>query len=770
MATEKNDTSRVVDLDELIVVSQPKESYRLRQQPLSSTVITANEMSKQNIESLSDATGSVPSFVMPDYGSRLTSSAYVRGIGSRINNPAIGVYIDNVPLLGKSSYNTHLYQLDRIDILRGAQGTLYGMNTEGGLVRLFTKNPMNYQGTDLHLGYGTYNRRTVEATHYHRPTEKFAFSAGGFYYGRDGYFNNTNLDKKHADKLNEAGGRMRFVFDPNDKLRLDLTADYQYTDEKGFPYGSYDIEENTVEDPSTTFLSSYRRHLFNTGLNIAYQAKNLTLSSTTSWQYLYDKMYMDIDYLPEDYMSMTEQQTGNALTQELTLKNKNNSRWAWTTGIFGSYQWLKTNAPVYFGDYTKGFLANAVSSQMLSAMTKAMTAQGMTEEQALAVINRQGGVSLNIDEMATPEVFRTPQLNAAIYHESNVWLADKWKLTAGLRLDFSRTKIDYDSKAYMTMTANVMGTEATNTLSSHIIDNNAKNYLQLLPKIGLTYLIGNHGSNVYAIVSKGYRAGGYNIQMFSDILQTELINNRSMASRGDYEVAHTDADYEKIRNTITYKPEESWNYEIGTHLNLFGGRVHADASIFYMQIRNQQLSVMAGNYGYGRMMVNAGKSSSCGAEIALRGKAADNRLEWGATYSFTHAVFREYTDSVNGQLIDYKSKHIPFVPQHTMSAMLDYTWPIANSWLKGITLGANVKGMGKIYWDEANTYSQKFYCTLGAHADFDLGLAKITLWGSNLTNTKYNTFAMSSSATRVQRYFAQRGKPLELGISVNFKF
>ena len=79
---------------------------------------------------------------MPSYGSRLTSSFYIRGIGSRINNPAIGVYLDGMPLLTKSAFNQHIYQIDRIDILRGPQGTLYGMNTEGGLVRIYSKNPL----------------------------------------------------------------------------------------------------------------------------------------------------------------------------------------------------------------------------------------------------------------------------------------------------------------------------------------------------------------------------------------------------------------------------------------------------------------------------------------------------------------------------------------------------------------------------------------------------------------------------------------------------
>ena len=211
-----------------------------------------------------------------------------------------------------------------------------------------------------------------------------------------------------------------------------------------------------------------------------------------------------------------------------------------------------------------------------------------------------------------------------------------------------------------------------------------------------------------------------------------------------------------------------WNYELGTHLNLFGGAAHFDLALYYMQIRNQQLSIMEPNSNYGRMMVNAGKSHSCGAEATLRGRAFDNRLDWGMTYGFTNAKFDEYNDTeeLKGGIermplkYDYSKNYVPFVPQHTFSAMADYH-------IGKFTIGANVNGQGKIWWDEANTYYQKFYALLGAHADYDFGPVIVSLWGRNLTNTHYNTFAIQSSAAGGTRYFAQRANPIQVGLDVN---
>ena len=196
------------DLDEVVIVSQPKEVLRLRRQPLSSSVLSGRDLNNIGVRDLTDLSAYVPSFVMPSYGSRLTSSVYVRGIGSRVNNPAVGIYIDGIPLVSKNSFNFHVYQLDRVDVLRGPQGTLYGMNTEGGLMRLYSKNPINYQGTDISVGMGTHFYRNVEAAHYGRSGDNFAFSVAGFYGGQNGFFRNSVTDRR-ADVSNEAGAKTR---------------------------------------------------------------------------------------------------------------------------------------------------------------------------------------------------------------------------------------------------------------------------------------------------------------------------------------------------------------------------------------------------------------------------------------------------------------------------------------------------------------------------------------------------------------------------------
>ena len=482
---------------------------------------------------------------------------------------------------------------------------------------------------------------------------------------------------------------------------------------------------------------------------------------------------MDSDYLPADYMSILQEQLQNSLTQEFTLKSNRavGGFWNWTAGGFFSYQWLKTNGPVFFNEDMTQPIGNAIQKQMYNAMVNAMAqkmiAQGMPEkaakDAAAKAIEKAGGVSMNVN-MGAPGLYHTPQWNLGFFHESNFNITDRLTATLGLRYDLMHTAIHYDASAYMQMTANVMGMLATNVLDSSLDHEVSDDYSQLLPKFGLNLKIDELGSNVYATVSKGYRAGGYNIQMFSDVLQTELNANRNQAMRGDYHIPHTEEDYQRIDKTIAYKPETSWNYEAGAHLNLFDHMLHFDLSAFYMKVTNQQLSVMAGNYGFGRMMVNAGKSHSCGIEAALRGQLFDGKFDWAMSYGYTRSKFDKYVDGEGEDAVDYKGKYVPYVPQHTMAAMADYR---LTDWL---TLGANVNAQGKTYWDNANTYSQKLYAVLGAHIDLNFKAFNVSFWGRNLTDTNYNTFAVDNSATGTKEYFAQRGNPFQCGVDVRFHF
>ena len=162
------DSIKVIDVEEVLVIGTPKENRKMRELPAAVTLLSQKDMRGNQVNSIKSLNALVPSIYIPDYGSKLTSAIYIRGVGSRINTPSVGLYVDNVPYIDKSAFDFNYSDIERIDVLRGPQATLYGRNTMGGLIRVHTKSPFSYQGTDIKLGAATYGTYNASLTHYHR--------------------------------------------------------------------------------------------------------------------------------------------------------------------------------------------------------------------------------------------------------------------------------------------------------------------------------------------------------------------------------------------------------------------------------------------------------------------------------------------------------------------------------------------------------------------------------------------------------------------------
>ena len=128
------------------------------------TNIGQTEIERYNLVNIKQVSEIAPNFYMPRYGSRMTSSVYVRGLGTRIDQPVVGLNIDNVPILNKDNFDFDLADITRIEILRGPQNILYGRNTMGGLINIYTLSPLNFEGVKIQAEYGTQNSYRVVST------------------------------------------------------------------------------------------------------------------------------------------------------------------------------------------------------------------------------------------------------------------------------------------------------------------------------------------------------------------------------------------------------------------------------------------------------------------------------------------------------------------------------------------------------------------------------------------------------------------------------
>ena len=718
------DTVIVVDK---VQVTAIKQGPVLRSTAVASSIIGSRAVERSGVSALKEVALTVPNFHAPDYGSRMTSSIYVRGLGARIDQPVIGMNIDNVPLLNKNGFDTELADIERIEVLRGPQSTLYGRNTMGGVVNVYTRSPLACEGVRLLAEYGSANSCRLRASAYGRVSDNVGISLTGFYTRTDGFFENEYTHRT-CDREWQTGGRWKMQWDNRRGLRLDNTLAVSRVEQGGYPYayaGKEIVEGGEVilrpgqiayNDPC-----SYLRTSVSDGLTVRYDADRYSISSITSYQYTDDAMTLDQDFTPLPYFTLLQAVREHAITEDAVFRSRGGGRYGWLFGAFGFYRHGRMDAPVNFKrtGIERLILDNANTSPDLV-------------------------YAMDADELLLSSAFRMPVWGAALYHESRLELG-RWQLTAGLRADFERTQLRYRSRADLDYTLSINGgAPFAQQIAIDEKNSSAHSYLELLPRFSVLYAF-DPVRNLYFSVSRGYKAGGFNTQMFSDILQEKI--KWLMVSGLTYEEP----------DLMSYKPEYSWNYEFGGHFSCLDGTVRGDFALFWIDVRDQQLTVFPEGQTTGRMMTNAGRTRSRGAELSLQ-ISPRRDLDFNVAYGYTDARFLRYRSGND----DYAGKRVPYAPQHTFSAAATWSRPTGLGWLGDVVVQAGVQGAGPIEWNEENSLREPFYALVNASIRFEHRRWSLGVWGRNLTETDYNVFYFKS----IGNEFVQRGRPRSFGITL----
>ena len=726
--SEPADTSKL--LRSIDVVAPIKQAENARVLPVSSTSLGIFSLEEMRINSVMDISAISPNFYQPDYGSKMTSSIYVRGFGSRIDQPVLGLNVDDLPCLNKNNYNFDFYDIRKVELLRGPQSTLYGRNTIGGVMNIYTLSPMVYQGLRLTAEYASANSVRAKASFYKKVSRKFGYSAGVFYAHTDGFFQNEFRNEK-CDRGDDAGTRIRLSWHPTKKVSVENIASVGYTNEGGYAYSRFNNETNTLTPVSYNDPCQYKRLNVSEGVVVKIRSGNLQFSSVTGYQYTNDRMSIDNDFTSESFFTMVQHQKEHAITQDFVVKQDEGKQWQWLAGVFGFMKHLGMDAPVTFKEdgINELILENANSG----IHTVFPDADILIEEQMFPIESN----------------FVIPTYGTALYGQVSRNF-EKFTLQVGARLDYESSSMSYNNSAliHYRFTKTMPNYKALTTVfegKEHL------SFFEFLPKASLLYNLAN--GNVYLSVSKGYKAGGFNTQIFSDILQSKMMNNL-MSDLGVYLTGVGSTTYNTASAT-TYKPEYSWNYELGSHATFFENRLQLDWSAFLIDCNNQQLTVFPKGKSTGRMMSNAGRSRVFGGEISAQYK--HNNLTVAANYGNTHARFVEYNDGNS----NYSGNFLPYAPQNTISANASYTIPVNTKAVDRILTACSWQAIGRIYWDEDNALSQPMYHLFSASVSLRKSVFDLSFWAKNLTNKSYNTFYFKS----IGNNFFSKGKPLQAGIT-----
>ena len=740
------DASIQFELDE-IVVGSTKETNDMRSLPGSISFVNPRMMEERQIRSIVDISAVIPNFFIPIYGSKMSTPVYIRGIGERSTGQSIGMYVDNMPYLDKSVFNFEFLDVQHIEIMRGPQGTLYGRNAMSGIVNVYTYSPLDYERTRITLTAGNYGVFRTNASVSRKINNKTGLSISGYYDRNDGFFENQ-YNGRRADHLNSVGGRLRLDMQLAKNLKMQLMTNYHYSEQGAFPYGEYN--NGKIAAPNYDHPGRYTRTVTGSNLNLEYKNDRIIFTSSSGFQYFDDDMHMDTDYTTRSLFTLQQRQKETNWTQEFAIKANNQNNYRWSFGIFA-----------FDSDLSTGVVSTIKEEGIRDILQPNFPPFiRIADTEILTRTNNRG--------------LRTPAHGIAVFHQStyNNLLIKGLSLTAGIRLDYEKIKLDYDISSEMNLEVTPPNPPNASmqeilALTKLINSSASQDSLIWLPKFALKYEFDSK-RYIYISGAKGHKSGGYNIQMFADIVRDVSMTNRT-GSLSDEQLKDI---HKSIHKETTYLPERSWNFELGLKGYLFNDILYAEAAVFYIDVDNVLITKFVES-GQGRILYNAGRAESRGFDLSMTAFLAEG-FTFSANYGLSKALVKDYitdeTDETGNEIVVHNPGYfIPFAPKNTFSFAAGYNRRVQNSRLiDRFNVNAQYNGAGKIYWTEANDVHQKFYGLLNLRTGVNKGIFWLNLWTRNTLSADYTAFYIYSSVS--ERSFAQKGAPRQFGVDLIVSF
>ncbi len=522
----KFNANNPIHLDEVMVTAQ-KRTELLQKVPMCITVFSGNEVEQFKLWKNKDISGIVPNLYSADPGDDRSITS-IRGITSTSYDPTVATYIDGVNQFNLDTYIPVLFDVDRIEVLRGPQGTLYGRNAMGGVINIITKQPTNDVAGFAELSFGNFNQSRF-AFGLKTPVVKNKLFVGAsfLYQGRDGYytndFNNRSYDRQHS-----FSGNYFLKYLLNEKWHIDLNIKHF----GGKNDGPFPLTVGLEDAFATPFklnqnaITKMHDNTLNTSLAIHYKGR-VDFSSVSSFQqnYRYYSTPIDGDFSPIDAIAVEnnygrEWNNIKAYTQEFKISApasaSNKLKWVVGTYLFNQ------NAPV------KQATKFGIDANLL-----------MMGDSLFALLSTQQSVKKGF----------------ALYGQITYPINQNLTITVGLRNDFEHQQ--------QSVTGFYQHDPSPDYFISFPDTAAAISYSAFSPKITFDYTF-NNGAVLYASYSKGYRTGGLS-PLSSDPSQPPLVG---------------------------YKPEFSNNLEVGYKQQLLQNKLSINLAAFYARIYNAQVPTL----------------------------------------------------------------------------------------------------------------------------------------------------------------------------------
>ncbi|MEO6113873.1 MAG: TonB-dependent receptor [Sphingomicrobium sp.] len=724
--------SAAVEDPGLIIVTANKRAQSIIDVDASITALSGEDLTAAGISDTQSIVNATPNLVVQR---SIIGKIHIRGIGNENysigGDPSVAVHSDGVYVARAAAGLFDLFDMDRVEVLRGPQGTLYGRNATGGVINVIPRRPSKTLEGYATAEYGNYDHRRIEAAVSGPLGGGLSARVSGLGLWRDGFAKNINEGARQRgfgqlDTKDLWAGRAQLMFDNDGPFTARVAAEYIHDNSNlpayvylqqpapylpQIPSGRRTVDQGIESElpilggPARSFGSPediYKSFQLGLSLHADYDLGGATLSSVTGFRNTKFNSVNDGDGTAAFFVNYGQQDESDQFSQELRLASNNDS---------GFFSWL-----------IGGYLFKE-SSDTLIGLPIRLSIFGLPDD------------SITADGSA-----RTRAL--ALFGETYFRLTDQFKVTLGGRYSYEKRRAAYLYKP-------LFGAPVEAPVATPDDPNpGRKVFKNFSPKAVLTYEP-NRATNIYASVSRGFKSGGFNLLAIQP----------------------------------SFEPETIWNYEAGFKTRMAGGRVNLNVSAFYSKFNDLQVGQIVNLQS---ILTNAAKATLYGLESELRFRVTP-ATQVGGTVALLSAKFDSFCtadptqpgaalqggcDSLTNP-IDLSGKTLPRAPKFTLSTFASHDFDLGGNGL--ITARVDARYQSRIYFTQFNrpTVSQDGYTIVNARLTWFSSDDRFSVaaWGQNLFDKfYYNEILESGAFNPVLIEQAYPAPPRTFGISAGVTF
>lgn len=708
VAQEESAEAEARTLESIIVTAQKREQS-LQDVPISMAAFTGDALEEAGVADLGSLQDLIPNFQVSDNVSVRT--IYVRGVGGGGRTVAFdtrtGIYLDGVYIGQPMSADAVLVNLERVEVLRGPQGYLYGQNTVSGAVNLVTAAPSEEFQAKLIGSYGNKDEmRLVGSLNTPLIEDRLFMQFGASMHKRDGFIYNATTGEYPDDK-NDYAARLQLRYLVTPDFTADFSADFTRQlshkvngEARSDVFNTGGYPDPPADEPYVIDDDFPERDLSETwglGLVLNYDFDAFTLTSTTGYRHAYRNWNVDMDHSSGDWAYFFYNDEYNTFSQEFRISGE-----VGKLNYVGGLYYMNTSGE---NDRT---LVYSTLTALLGLPANSVT---------------------NTNPMVDNE-------SMAVFTALDYSLTDTLTLNLGARLNYETKELTFNQSTDLVEPYSTLA-----VIEGYTTDMNETSFS---PSIGLTWEPSDNAT-YYARYSRGVKSGGFN---------ADYLNIYQIA-------ADLSLDQETVDSYELGAKFRTQDGRLSLNSALFFAR-YEDYQVSQFRIRDDVVPSRIE-----LALTNAGVVETYGPEIELTWIPTDN-LTLGLSGAYLHAEYAEFEDG-GGIGVDYSGNQLEYAPEWTFSATLDYEHPFSNGSEGFVRLNASYHG--DQYSDSSNEdqFFQEAYTLVNGRVGWAAPdeHTEIALYFRNLFDEEYDLGTAPDGFTTL---FGKYGDPRTYGVEVSWTY